>query len=85
MPTEAIAQYGIATFALAGVFYFVSQVLRDRRNGSSKDKLIAVVENNTKATEQLIGVMTSFREIMVQTMARQDQKLDELLARARRE
>lgn len=73
MPGAELAQYGIATFALAGVFYFIAQIMKQKSN----NELAEVIQNNTKAIEQL----TTLIQV---SLARQDQKLDELLERARR-
>jgi cell shape-determining protein MreD len=73
MPGADIAQYGIATFAIAGVFYIVSLIFKRHDNTT----IAEVVQNNTKALEQLVTLIQV-------SMARQDQKLDELLERARR-
>lgn len=73
MPGADIAQYGIATFALAGVFYFAIQIIKQRND----QNLSEVIQNNTKAIEQL----TTLLQV---TMARQEAKIDELLERARR-
>lgn len=73
MPGTELAQYGIATFAIAGVFYFVSLMLKQR----AENNLAEVIQNNTRALEQLTTVVQV-------TLARQEAKLDELLERARR-
>jgi hypothetical protein len=73
MPGAEIAQYGIATFALAGLLYVVSQFLKQKGD----QNLTEVVQNNTKALEQL----TTLIQV---SMTRQEAKMDELLERARR-
>jgi len=73
MPGAEIAQYGIATFALAGLLYVVGQFLKQRND----QNLAEVVQNNTRALEQL----TTLIQV---TLARQEAKIDELLERARR-
>jgi hypothetical protein len=72
MPGAEIAQYGIATFAVAGIIYIVGQILKQRGDNN----LAEVVQNNTKALENL----TTLLQV---TMARQEAKIDELLERAR--
>ncbi|MDI3548111.1 MAG: hypothetical protein PWR10_1763 [Halanaerobiales bacterium] len=76
MPTAEIAQYGIATFAVAGIIYVVGQALKQRND----QNMTAVIENNTKALEQ---VATAIQAMQV-AMARQEAKIDELLERARK-
>ncbi|MBC7193914.1 hypothetical protein [Marinobacter sp.] len=76
MPGAELAQYGLATFAVAGLVYIVGQFLRQRNDQG----LTSVIENNTKALEQLAGAIQS----MQVSLARQETKLDELLERARR-
>jgi hypothetical protein len=71
-----IAQYGIATFAVAGLVYIVGQFLKQRNDQT----LMSVIENNTKALEQVAGAI----QTMQVSQARQEAKLDELLERARR-
>ncbi|MGD9644009.1 MAG: hypothetical protein AB7V08_14925 [Elusimicrobiales bacterium] len=75
MPVE-LAQYGIGFLALGVLAYVISFLLR-RGNGS----LVAVVENNTKALEQVVAAV----QAMQIALARQEAKLDELLERARRQ
>lgn len=70
-----VAQYGIGFFAVAGLIYLVSQWLKQRADQS----LAVVIENNTKALEQL----TSTIQVMQVNLARQEAKIDELLERAR--
>lgn len=80
MPGTELAQYGIATFALAGVFYFALQIIKQRNNSS----IAEVIVNNTRAVERNIQVTEQLILFLRETMARQDQKLDELLEKARR-
>jgi len=80
MPGAEIAQYGIGFFAVAGFVYLATQLfqfLRHRNNVS----LAPVIENNTRALEN----NTKAIEQLMISMTRQEVKLDELLARARRE
>ncbi len=80
---EVIAQYGVAALSVAVIAYIVAQfatVLTKRRNGS----LTVVIENNTRALDNLKDVLITFREAVAQSMARQEAKIDELLARARK-
>ena len=73
MPGAEIAQYGIAFFAVAGLIYIVGRWLEKR----DEVNLAEVVQNNTKAIEQLTTIIQV-------TLARQEAKIDELLERARR-
>lgn len=73
MPGAELAQYGLATFAVAGLLYLVDKWMKAKNNND----LAEVVENNTKAMEKL----TTLLQV---TLARQEQKIDELLERARR-
>lgn len=68
-----MAQYGIAFFAIACLVYLVSQWFKEREQGD----LSEVIQNNTKAMEQL----TAFLHV---SMARQETKIDELVAWVRR-
>lgn len=72
MPSE-LAQYGVAMFAVGGLIYILDRWLKSR----GQDDLAEVVQNNTKALETLTTA------IQVQ-LTRQEQKIDELLERARR-
>jgi 16S rRNA G966 N2-methylase RsmD len=74
MPIADVAQYGIGFFAIAGLVYVVLQFI------SRRSDLAAVVENNTKALEQL----TSLMQAIQLSLTRQEAKIDELLERARR-
>jgi hypothetical protein len=94
LPGVEIAQYGIAVFALAGVFYFGGQFFRwiEPRKPSQatpvKDiKMLEilndsneVIKNNTRALENLSGLI----QMLQINMTRQEAKIDELLERARR-
>ncbi|MDN5345022.1 MAG: hypothetical protein PWQ18_1136 [Clostridia bacterium] len=76
MPGAELAQYGLATFAVAGLLYVVSLFLNKKKDSD----LSEVVENNTKALNSLANVIQSIQLSLV----RQEQKIDELLERARR-
>jgi len=75
MPTE-LAQYGIATFAVAGLIYIMSKFFDKKQNND----LAEVIKNNTKALEQV----TSVTQAIQLSLTRQDAKIDELLERARK-
>ena len=76
-----MAQYGIAAFSVAGVIYIVGLIIKNWQ-APNKDKkdLSSVIENNTKAIIEMTGVIQNFQV----TLARQEQKIDELLSRARK-
>lgn len=93
MPGVEIAQYGIAVFALAGVFYLGGQFFRwmEARKPAQatpeNNKVIdvlndnnEVIKNNTRALENLSGLI----QMLQINMTRQEAKIDELLERARR-
>lgn len=77
MPGAEIAQYGIGFFSVAGIIYIVSLIFRRKADVGTKD----VIENNTEALKSLTGLIQSIQ--LSQT--RQEQKIDELLAKARKE
>ncbi|EMT38005.1 hypothetical protein TthWC1_2489 [Thermoanaerobacter thermohydrosulfuricus WC1] len=76
MPGTELAQYGLATFAVAGLLYTVSLFVNKKKD----NELSEVIENNTKALNSLSNVIQSIQLSLV----RQEQKIDELLERARR-
>lgn len=76
MPGPELAQYGIAFFAVAGLVYIISRWLERR----DEINLAEVVQNNTKALEQVTVVVQAIQI----SLTRQEAKIDELLERARR-
>ena len=80
MPGAEIAQYGIAIFEIAMLGYVFVKIISAPKPDNSKE-LVAVIENNTKALRELMAVL---HQIEIQ-MARQETKIDELLARTRGE
>jgi len=76
MPGAEIAQYGIATFAIAGLVFVVSKVFDKKQNNN----LAEVIKNNTKALEQVTSVV----QVIQLSLTRQEAKIDELLERSRR-
>lgn len=81
MPGPELAQYGIAFFTVAGLFYVFGQWLKHKdKSDANQVNLAEVVQNNTKALEQLA---TAIQTIQI-SLARQEQKIDEILERARR-
>lgn len=85
MPGDAIAEYGIAFFAMAGLVYLFAQMISlwfQKGEKADMIKTVAavteVVENNTMALSRL--------ETMIEvSLTRQEAKLDELVAYARRD
>jgi hypothetical protein len=85
VPGESIAEYGIAFFAVGGLIYLFAQTISlwfQKGEKAHITETVAavteVIENNTEALnrlENMIGV----------TLSRQEAKLDELVAYARRE
>lgn len=76
LPTAELAQYGIGFFAIAGLVYVVARYLE----GKNDNNLAEVIENNTKALEQVTAVVQAIQL----SLTRQEAKIDELLERARR-
>lgn len=76
MPGAEIAQYGIGFFAVAGLIFVVARYFDGRNNNN----LAEVIQNNTKALEQITVVVQAIQI----SLARQEAKMDELLERARR-
>ena len=76
MPGAEIAQYGVATFAIAGLVFVVSKIFDKKQNNN----LAEVIKNNTKALEQVTAVVQAIQL----SLTRQEAKIDELLERARR-
>lgn len=77
MEPSSVIDYGLAAFAVAGILYVVNLFLNRKKDN---DELMAVIENNTKAIDNLSNVMQSLQMSLV----RQEAKIDELLERARR-
>ena len=75
MPAE-LAQYGIAVFAVGGLIFIINRWMEKR----DEVNLVEVVENNTKALEQVTAVVQAIQL----SLTRQEQKIDELLERATR-
>lgn len=76
MPGPELAQYGIAFFAVAGLIYVIRRWIERR----DEINLAEVVQNNTKALEQVAVVVQAIQL----SLTRQEAKIDELLERARR-
>ena len=88
MPGAELAQHGIAVFSVAGVIYIVSLLIKQwkvpsKTNEANKElsvDVLKVVDNNTKAIKEMTDVIQTFQV----SLARQEQKIDELLSRARK-
>ncbi len=80
MPGAEIAQYGLATFTVAGLIYIVVLFFNIKKKEDGNDDLKEVIENNTKALNSLLSVIQSIQV----TLVRQEAKIDELLDRARK-
>ncbi|WP_213997196.1 MULTISPECIES: hypothetical protein [Tepidanaerobacter] len=80
MPGAEIAQYGLATFTVAGLIYIVVLFFNIKKKEDGNDDLKEVIENNTKALNSLLSVIQSIQV----TLLRQEAKIDELLDRARK-
>ncbi len=76
MPIE-LAQYGIGFFAVGGLVFIIYQYIKGK-DGSLDLK--EVVKNNTRAMNGLTSVLNT---IQIE-LARQDQKIDEILERTRK-
>lgn len=76
MPGAELAQYGVATFAIAGLVYVMTKFFDKKSN----NELAEVIKNNTKALEQVSSVVQAIQL----SLTRQEAKIDELLERARR-
>jgi len=77
LPGVDLAQYGIALFAVAGVVYLGSLLLKQKSNNNG---LAEVIKNNTRALEQ---VATAVQAIQL-SIAKLEAKTEELLERARK-
>lgn len=78
-----LAEYGIAVLALGSMTVLVRDVLKYRNKHRNDDSMAIVIENNTRALEHVRNCVLSLHEFLAGTLARQDQKLEELLSRAR--
>lgn len=76
VPGAELAQLGVAGFAVGVLGYVLGKWL-DTRNGK---ELSEVIQNNTKALEQVTTVVQAIQL----SLTRQEAKIDELLERARR-
>lgn len=81
MPGAEIAQYGIAIFAIAILGYVFVKIFGNPKPADNGKELVAVIDNNTKALRELMAVL---HQIEIR-MARQETKIDEILARTRDE
>jgi len=81
MPGAEIAQYGIAIFAVATMGYVLVKIFTAQKNGNKAgDELVQVIQNNTAAMKELVGLI---HELRIE-IAKEQTKLDELVDLARR-
>lgn len=80
MPISEVAQYGIATFAVAGLVYVVTLFVNNFNKKKDNEDLKSVIENNTSAINNLTELIRAIQLNLVE----QSTKIDELLERARR-
>lgn len=84
MPGAELADYGIAFFTIAVLAYVLVQIFVNmnakRNHETSLNEIMKVIDNNTKALNELIRLIHKLET----TLTRQEAKIDELLARARR-
>lgn len=97
MPGAEVAQYGVAVFALAGVFYLGGMFFRwmasrkpvpESSPATESDPNIVKVLNDTneviKNNTRAIESLSGVVQMLRIDMTRQEAKMDELLERARR-
>jgi hypothetical protein len=77
MPGTEIAQYGIGFFAVAGMIYIVTLIVKSPKIEKSN---LNIIQNNTDALNSLKELISTLQ--LSQT--RQEAKIDELLAKARK-
>lgn len=83
---EVLAQYGIAVFAVGGLFWLLNKGLdaycvRTKPSGSKDcDKLVIALENNTRVMEGVGEVLNMLRI----AQAEQSTMLEELVSHARK-
>ncbi len=85
MPGESIAEYGIAFFAVAGLIYLFSQVISMWSKKGDKAEMIKTVAAVTEVIENNTAALNRLETMIEVTLTRQETKLDELVAYARRE
>ena len=85
MPGESIAEYGIAFFAVAGLIYLFSQVISLWLKKGDKAETIRTVAAVTEVIENNTAALIRLETMIEVTLTRQETKLDELVAYARRD
>ncbi len=85
MPGESIAEYGIAFFAVAGLIYLFSQVISLWLKKGDKAEMIRTVAAVTEVIENNTAALIRLETMIEVTLTRQETKLDELVAYARRD
>ena len=94
MPEPQLAQYGIAIFAIGGVFALIKSIvdaavkIYEKKNpqphAKCADILSTVIANNTKAIAENTKSNQELQTIIRVFQAEQGSKMDEILERARR-
>lgn len=72
---EIMLQYGLYGVAIVIIYYFIQ--LYKRQTSFIQEKLIDVIQNNTKALEQLIIIVNHMRHELLQST----EKLENLIRR----
>lgn len=85
MGIEDLAQYGIAVFAVGGLFWLLGKGIdaycaKGKTGGKDCDKTLVALENNTRAMEGLGEVLNLLRV----AQAEQSTMLKELVSHARK-
>lgn len=96
MPSNELAQYGIAIFAIGGVFALIKAIIDagvkiyEKRNAPTvtpqarcSDQLSTVIANNTKAINENTKSNQELQTIIRVFQAEQGGKIDEILTRVR--
>ncbi len=84
MPGDAIAEYGIAFFAVAGLIYLFAQLISLWFRKGEKDDMAKAVQAVTEVVENNTEALNRLENLIEVSLARQDVKLEELVAYARR-
>lgn len=79
MLQTALTDTSVAAFTVAILGWLCCELIKKMRTGTRQEDVLVteVIQNNTRAIEQLTACLR-------ETLARQDQKIDELLSWARR-
>ncbi len=85
MPGESIAEYGIAFFAVAGLVYLFAQMINLWTKKRDKTEIMTTVDAVTKVIKNNTEALNRLENMIEVTLTRQETKLDELVAYARRD